>query len=131
MRAPQIAGMASGMTWRERWRRGKRTHGIRHAIFFGGWLLIVAAPIVGLLPGPGGIFLFAAGFALVLQTSPWAKRVYVRAKRRWPRMGALVDRVLRRGSAQRRRERDKLALAGASARAAPGALHGPAGSPRS
>ncbi len=73
--------------------------------------------LVGLLPGPGGIFVFAAGAALVLQTSPWAKRLYVRAKRRWPRAGSLVDRALRRQSAQRRREREKVALAGASAEA--------------
>jgi hypothetical protein len=105
------------MTWRGRWRTWKRTHGIKHAICGAGWLLIALAPLVGLLPGPGGIFVFAAGAALVLQTSPWAKRLYVRAKRRWPRAGSLVDRALRRQSAQRRREREKVALAGASAEA--------------
>ncbi|HEY0316284.1 MAG TPA: hypothetical protein VGC28_08465 [Sphingomonas sp.] len=102
------------MTWRERWRVWKRTHGIKHAISALGWLLILLAPVVGLLPGPGGILVAAAGFALVLQTSAWAKRAYVRFKRRWPRLGALVDRGLRRRSAARRREREKLALATAS-----------------
>ncbi|HLZ79192.1 MAG TPA: hypothetical protein VKQ09_07625 [Sphingomonas sp.] len=81
---------------------------MRQILFALGWLLIVAAPIIGLLPGPGGIVLLAAGFALVLETSPWAKRVYVRIKRRRPRAGDLVDRVLRRTSARRRREREKL-----------------------
>ncbi|WP_246332106.1 hypothetical protein [Sphingomonas chungangi] len=102
------------MTWRERWRVWKRTHGIRHAIFALGWLLIVLAPLVGPIPGPGGTIVFAAGLALVLQTSPWAKRKYVRAKRRWPRIGSWVDWGLRRKSAARRREREKLALAAAA-----------------
>ena len=60
---------------------------MRHMLFAIGWLLILLAPIVGLLPGPGGVFLVAAGLALVLETSPWAKRLYVRFKRRWPRIG--------------------------------------------
>lgn len=71
-----------------------------------GGLLIVAAPVAGLLPGPGGVFLFAGGLALVLQNSLWAKRQFARAKRRWPRAGKLADRGLRRPSAKRRRERD-------------------------
>ncbi|MDH7638652.1 hypothetical protein [Sphingomonas oryzagri] len=99
------------MTWRERWRIWKRTHGIRHAIHALGWLLVLLSPLVGLLPGPGGIFVLAAGFALILQTSPLAKRVYVRFKRRWPRAGALIDRGMRRPSALRRRTREKLATA--------------------
>ncbi|PXA83467.1 hypothetical protein DMC47_43340, partial [Nostoc sp. 3335mG] len=69
---------------------------MKQAIHVLGWVLIVLAPVVGLLPGPGGIFVAAAGFALVLQTSQWAKRVYVRFKRRWPRVGALIDRGMRR-----------------------------------
>ena len=59
---------------------------------------------------PGGIFVAAAGFALVLQTSAWAKRAYVRFKRRWPRVGALIDRGMRRPSERRRREREKRTL---------------------
>ena len=90
---------------------------MRPILFALGWLLIVAAPIVGLLPGPGGIVLLATGFALVLETSPWAKRLYVRIKRRWPRAGALIDRVLRRASARRRRERDKPGAAAPSTHA--------------
>ncbi|WP_262503925.1 MULTISPECIES: hypothetical protein [unclassified Sphingosinithalassobacter] len=69
--------------------------------------LILAAPIVGVIPGPGGIFVFAAGLVLVLQNSRWARRHFVRAKRRWPRFGALADRALRRRSARRRRLRQR------------------------
>jgi len=62
-----------------------------------GWLLIAMAPVVGLLPGPGGVVVFAAGLALVLRASRWAKRRYVALKRRYPRIGRLSDRGLLRG----------------------------------
>jgi len=62
-----------------------------------GWLLIVLAPVVGLLPGPGGIFVFAAGAALLIRYSHWAKRRYVQLKRRWPWLGRHTDRMMRRG----------------------------------
>ena len=66
-------------------------------------LLIILSPIVGLLPGPGGVFVFAGGLVLLLRNSRWARRHFARAKKRWPKVGALADRGLRRGSAQRRR----------------------------
>jgi hypothetical protein len=68
-----------------------------------GWFLIVLSGLIGPLPGPGGILVFAAGAALVLRNSAWAKRRYVHLKRRWPRFGHLCDRVMRRSSALRRR----------------------------
>ena len=68
-----------------------------------GVLLIVVSPIVGAIPGPGGVFVFAGGLVLVLRNSRWARRQFARAKRRWPRLGRLADRGLRRASAQRRR----------------------------
>ncbi|GGO99266.1 hypothetical protein [Stakelama pacifica] len=74
-----------------------------------GVLLVIISPIVGAIPGPGGIFVFAAGLVLVLQNSQMARKHFVRAKRRWPRVGDLVDRALRRRSAQRRRKREKRA----------------------
>lgn len=67
-----------------------------------GWLLVIVTPAVALLPGPGGIFTFAAGMSLILRYSPWARRRYVTFKRRWPRPGAWCDRGLRRASARRR-----------------------------
>jgi len=74
-----------------------------------GVLLIVAAGIVGPLPGPGGIFLFAGGLVLVLRNSRWAQVRFARAKRRWPRLGGIVDRAMRRKSALRRHARDRQA----------------------
>jgi hypothetical protein len=73
------------------------------ALLFGfGVLLLVLAPIISPLPGPGGLLLAAAGLTLVLRTSLWAKRRYVRFKRWQPRAGSWFDWGLRRGSARRR-----------------------------
>ena len=69
-----------------------------------GWLLVlVLTPLIGALPGPGGIFVFAAGMALLLKNSNWVKRVYARHSRRYPKQGRLADRVLRRPPAPRGR----------------------------
>ena len=78
---------------------------VRTALLALGIVLIALTPVVGPLPGPGGIIVFAAGLTLVLRNSRWARRAFARAKRRWPRLGALADRALRRQSARRRRER--------------------------
>lgn len=72
-----------------------------------GVLLILGAGVVGPLPGPGGIFLFAGGMILILRNSLWAKQRWARLKRRWPRSGHLVDRIMRRPSALRRHARDR------------------------
>jgi hypothetical protein len=68
-----------------------------------GGLLVVAAPIVGALPGPGGVFVFAGGLILLLRNSLWVRRRWARAKRRWPKLGEIADRIMRRPSAMRRR----------------------------
>ena len=67
-----------------------------------GAILIVLSPIAGVIPGPGGIFVFAIGLAMVLKTSMWAKRRYVRFKRWQPKAGRWADWGLRRKSARRR-----------------------------
>ena len=67
-----------------------------------GVLLIIAAPLASPLPGPGGFLLFAAGLTLVLRTSLWARRHYVRFKRWHPKAGRWTDWGLRRKSHQRR-----------------------------
>lgn len=80
---------------------------IRQGLFVLGCLLIVVAPLVGVIPGPGGVFVFAAGLALVLRNSEWAKRQYVKLKKRYPNKGRWVDWGMRRVSARRREERLK------------------------
>lgn len=79
---------------------------VRTALFVTGVLVIAVSPLVGILPGPGGIFVFAAGLVLVLRNSAWAQRAFCRAKRRWPRFGHYADLALRRRSARRRRLRE-------------------------
>ena len=71
-----------------------------------GWVLVlVITPIVGVLPGPGGIFIFAFGAALLLKNSNWVKRAYVRHSRRHPGHARFGDKVLRRPKAPRGRAR--------------------------
>lgn len=91
--------------------RRKKSILLRQVLFFAGILLIVVSPLVGAIPGPGGVFVFAAGLALILQNSEWAKRLYVRFKRRHPNKGRWADWGLRRLSARRREERLKRAAA--------------------
>lgn len=75
---------------------------VRTSLFVLGLLLMAATPVVAVFPGPGGIFVFAAGLALTLKNSEWAKRKYVQFKRWQPRAGAWADWGLRRPSAKRR-----------------------------
>ena len=70
-----------------------------------GVLLILVTPLVAVLPGPAGIFTFAAGLALILRNSRWARYRFARLMRGHPRIRALSDRALRRASAKRRRMR--------------------------
>jgi hypothetical protein len=67
-----------------------------------GVLLIIVGIVVAPLPGPGGIFFIVPGLALILKTSMWAKRRYVRFKRWQPKAGHWMDWGLRRRSARRR-----------------------------
>ena len=85
----------------------QRHEAMRIALLVLGWLLLAAAPLVGLLPGPGGVFVAAGGLILLLKNSVWAKRQYVLAKRRWPKFGHVCDKGLRRPSFHRRRERER------------------------
>jgi len=87
---------------REQWRSFFDLPWVEWTIFVVGVLLMIAAIPVGALPGPGGIFVFAAGLALVLKTSMWAKRRYVDFKRKQPKIGRWADWGLRRRSARRR-----------------------------
>ncbi len=99
------------MAKRSLYQRLRSTAQVRLALFALGVLLMILAPIVGVLPGPGFIILFPIGLMLCLQNSAWAKRIYVRFKRRHPRYAGWTDRVMRRTSAARRREREALAAA--------------------
>lgn len=69
-----------------------------------GWFLVlIVTPAVGVLPGPGGVFIFAGGLALLLKNSNWVKRGYVRLARKYPKYARLADKGLRRPPAPRGR----------------------------
>jgi hypothetical protein len=91
----------------EQFHRAKRSFLMRALGFWGGVLLVIISPVVGAIPGPGGVVVFALGAGLMLKNSRWAKRKYVRFKMRHPRKGAWADWSLRRASARRRTERAK------------------------
>jgi ribonuclease P protein component len=84
------------------WRHLTNYSAVRSALVVVGFILIGLTPVVGPIPGPGGVVVFAAGLTLVLRYSAWAKRHYVRFKRRHPKKGDWADWGLRRASAKRR-----------------------------
>jgi hypothetical protein len=90
------------MVTREQWRKFIDSPVVEWSLFALGVLLIIAGFVIAPLPGPGGIFLIAPGLALVLKSSMWAKRHYVRVKRWQPKAGRWMDWALRRPSARRR-----------------------------
>ena len=87
---------------REQWRWFIDHPIVEWSIFVIGFILILLSPLAGIIPVPGGIFVFAIGLALVLKTSMWAKRRYVKFKRWQPKAGRWTDWALRRRSAKRR-----------------------------
>lgn len=93
------------MLTREQWRRFIDNPIVEWTLFTIGVLLLLIAPIVGAIPGPGGVIVAGIGLALVLKTSMWAKRHYVRFKRWQPKAGSWTDWALRRRSHFRRRQR--------------------------
>ena len=71
-------------------------------MFAVGVVLLIVSPLVGAIPGPGGVIVAGIGLALILKTSMWAKRRYVKFKRWKPKAGRWADWALRRRSAARR-----------------------------
>ncbi len=90
------------MISRDQWDRFIDHPVVEWSIFVVGATLIILSPLAGVIPGPGGIFVFAIGLAMVLKTSMWAKRHYVRFKSWQPKAGRWADWGLRRQSAKRR-----------------------------
>lgn len=97
------------MSLRAQWKSLLQLPAVRIVIFLFGALCMIASPLVSPLPGPGGIVLFAIGLGLVLQTSAWARRRYVKFKKRYPRQGNWTDWGLRRKSHKRRQALKKQA----------------------
>ena len=74
---------------------------VRQFLVVLGFLLIAITPLVGPIPGPGGIIVFGAGLSLILKYTGWAKRLYVRFKRRHPKKGELGRLEPQRGASAR------------------------------
>ncbi|WP_253716915.1 PGPGW domain-containing protein [Sphingomonas sp. AP4-R1] len=85
-----------------RWSMKAKSEHMRLCLLALGWFLVVLSPVVGVLPGPGGIFLFAPGLVLLLRNSAWVRKRYAMLKRRWPKAGHMCDQAMRRQSALRR-----------------------------
>jgi hypothetical protein len=72
--------------------------------------LIIAAPVLSILPGPVGILCTVVGLVLVLRNARWARRTFIRLKRRFPRWGKRAHRMLRPGGLLRWMWRENLKL---------------------
>ena len=102
------------MLSRDQWRRFIDHPVVEWSILAIGIALLVVSPLVGAIPGPGGIIVAGIGLALVLKTSMWAKRRYVHFKRWQPKAGRWTDLALRRRSAKRREALRKAAQDGST-----------------
>ena len=77
---------------RQQWRKFVDSPAVEWGLFVVGLLLLfVVAPLVGAIPGPGGVVVAGIGLGLILKTSMWAKRRYVRFKRWQPKAGGWAD----------------------------------------
>ncbi len=90
------------MITRDQWRKFIDHPAVQWGLFAIGFLLLVVSPLVGAIPGPGGVIVAGVGLALILKTSVWARRRYVKFKRWQPKAGRWTDWALRRPSAKRR-----------------------------
>jgi hypothetical protein len=87
----------------EKWRKFFDLPVVEWSMFAAGVFLLILAVVSGpLIPGPNGVLFGAAGLSLILKSSLWAKRRYVRLKRWQPKAGRWMDWALRRPSALRR-----------------------------
>ena len=93
---------------RRQWQRFIDNPIVEWTLLVVGVVLLLVSPLVGVIPGPGGIVVAGIGLALILKTSSWAKRRYVRFKRWQPRAGRWTDWALQRRSAKRREELRKV-----------------------
>ena len=90
------------MATRDQWWKFIDLPVVEWTLFALGVILLIVSPLVGAIPGPGGIVVAGIGLALILKTSMWAKRRYVKFKRWQPKAGRWTDWALQRRSARRR-----------------------------
>jgi hypothetical protein len=85
---------------------------LRQALFLLGIVLIIASPLVGAIPGPGGVVVFAAGLGLVLKYTRLGQAPVCPLQARPSQQGPLgrlghapAERAPPRGAAARRQVR--------------------------
>ncbi|MFN3232786.1 MAG: hypothetical protein ACE363_11595 [Alphaproteobacteria bacterium] len=66
------------------------------ALLSTGWILVVVGPVIGVIPGPGGIAVTGGGAMIILSQSLIAKRVFLRAYKRYPQTVGPVRRFVQR-----------------------------------
>lgn len=66
-----------------------------------GWTIIGLGLLLTPLPGPGGLPVALVGGVILLRNSPHARRLFVRMKRRHPRVFRPVERIRDRLRARR------------------------------
>lgn len=85
----------AGKSWRE-------TNAFRWCMLIFGWIIVLGAPLLGPLPGPGPLILLPIGLALILKNSLWAKKRYARLARRHPEYTNWANWALRRSKVTHR-----------------------------
>jgi len=71
-----------------------------------GCTIMALGLLIAPLPGPGGLPVMVLGGVLVLRNSADARRLFVRMKRRYPRMIGPVDRFRVKMRTRRQRRKD-------------------------
>lgn len=66
------------------------------ALIGSGWFIVGLGVLIAPLPGPGGLPVILVGSVLVLRNSSDARKLFVRMKRRHPRLFSPVERLRRR-----------------------------------
>jgi len=102
LRASECITTSIHMAKKRLWKRFIDQPVVEWTLFAVGLILLLISPLVGAIPGPGGVLVAGVGLALVLKTSMWAKRHYVRFKRWRPKAGRWTDWALQRRSPRRR-----------------------------
>lgn len=93
MRATHIAAMEENPAHKSKLRDRPQ---YQWAMLCLGWVLVLASPLIGALPGPGFLIVFPIGLAVILKHSRWAKKQYVRLTRANPEYGDWINWALGR-----------------------------------
>ncbi len=68
----------------------------RWALMIGGLLVVMLGLLIAPLPGPGGVPVIALGLILILRSSFWAKRQFIRAQYARPKWVYPFRRLMRK-----------------------------------